>query len=280
VRKIQAIALVAFSGWAMMGCAEFFRQGTTTTNVGKIPAKDGKASMQALCDVQRTRTRAELLKRVQIEKFREVALKVSDEVTKDEIADLTRMEFTRRIGNDTWEIGRARGELIAEIYTGAIVRAGFKPEASEPFTGSDLSYTLAIDAGEAGMDPYAEFLEGNLSKNLGAEGTYAKVALAANANQSRYYVTLYEFSRYETHAGGTQIPIFTSTNLFDAASADLPRYCDSNVGTALSVEDFNTVGGLGSPSTEAPAPQPAPVPAPAPAPVPAPAPAPVPSPVS
>jgi hypothetical protein len=139
------------------------------------------------------------------------------------------------------------------------------------------------------MDPYAEFLEGNLSKTLGAEGSYSKVALAANANQSRYYVTLYEFSRYETQDNGTQTPVFNSTNLFDAASADLPRYCDSTVGTALNEEDFNTVGGLGSPAitdvppahpAPAPAPAPAPQPAPAPAPAPAPQPAPVPTPVS
>src|SRR5277367_2159091 len=110
-----------------MGCADFLREGATT-NFGSIPGKTVDRSLQALCDVDRARAKEEVLKRVQIEKFRSVALKVSASVTGDEVSDLTQIEQTRRQSDDdSWEIARARGELISEIYTGAIIRAGFSP---------------------------------------------------------------------------------------------------------------------------------------------------------
>lgn len=294
---------VVLSASVLSGCAPFLPMRTFGNLADRNdPSKKGGLATQALCDVDRVRARTELLKRIDIDKFREVAQKVSREVTQEEITDLRRLEVSRRSGTDgSSEIGRRRSELIGEIYTGAIIRAGYKPSATETIPGTDLSYTVGVDSSSSGTDMYAGLLVGHLSKEAGQEGKIAQISLATNPDQSRYYVELYEFSRYETQADGSHLPVYSTLSLYDYVDQAAPHYCEQ-VESALDQQEFNTISGVDGgavvtqpagppppapvPVVSAPAPAPerppvvAPVPMPLPPAVPVPAPAPVPAPIA
>jgi hypothetical protein len=231
----------------LTGC-ELFREyninnpSNEASKSASAASKAPKASDQTLCDVERTRARSEVLKRIQIENFRELALKVSRAVSSDEVKDLKKLEAVQFNGSD-WEIGRARGELVAQIYTDAIIRAGFLPPDLQTIPGTTLSATIGLDTISASNDRYAEFLVGTLENKLGEEGSIAKVSLAANPDQSRYFVRVYRLSRVETKRDGSLNPVFTTENLFDAAEERVPRTCDA-IETALNAEEFNTIPGL------------------------------------
>jgi hypothetical protein len=273
-RTILILPAWAILGLGLSGCADFFRDTATAARIVKGPSVIPATPEQTLCDVQRSRARIETLNRLSVEKFRQVALKVSQAITPEDVTTLAQIDSTRGTSDD--DMNRQRAEIIDDIYSAAIIRAGFSSPQSVPITGTELSATVGIDS--SGADSFAEFVTGRFGKDFGPEGSVAQVTLAANAAQTKYLVRIYHFVRYETQTNGTTRPIFTSETLFENAASQIPRTCDTQA-TRLDEDDFNTIPGLDNapgesgpivvePAPPVPAPQPVPAPAPAPAPAP------------
>lgn len=246
-RVLGPIAIIAL-GLVCASCTDLFPLTASRTSSA---APQGDKARQALCDVERSRARDDALKQFDVEIFRQAALKVSQALTADEISDLVRLTpppsdpSTNR--SPDWEVDRQRDQLVAQIYTDAIERAGDKQSDPQAVAGNTaLTYTTDVDA-SATDGPYAEFLVGQLSKTAPPAGAVAEVGLAALPDQSRYYVDVYTVSRYEIAADGTQQPVYDNESLYENASETIPRSCDG-VSTELDLGQFNTVPGLGSAS--------------------------------
>ncbi|MGZ3699016.1 MAG: hypothetical protein ACXWP5_12880, partial [Bdellovibrionota bacterium] len=214
--RVRGLVVMAVSVSALTGCGPLLF-GMGGNRIDPVQKAVVDVATQTLCDVDRARARTDLLKRMKVEQFREAALKVTKLVTPDEIADLRQLEASRRnAGIGSWEVARRRGELITEIYNAAIGRAGYKASEAISSRAGGISYTFAMDAGSAGSEPYALFMKGSLSQDPGAEGTISEITLGVNADQSRYYIGLNRFLRYDSQTDGTKVPIYSALSLLDA----------------------------------------------------------------
>src|SRR5689334_20606977 len=89
--RTSGIALSIVSIIALSGCQGMYRSTRFRAAAsGEIHVNE--PPYRAVCDVDRTRARAELLKQYEVETFRAVAQKVSHEISKDDILDLRRLE--------------------------------------------------------------------------------------------------------------------------------------------------------------------------------------------
>lgn len=269
--------------WGILFVGMFVSIGATScldfplvTTKGGVVAPQTNKDEQSLCDVRRNRARIETLQRTHIDRFREVALKISKMMTEEDVSSLVDL-FPPGAGSLDPEFLRQRNEIVSEIYTKTINRAGYTPPESQPLSDTGLSVTIGVDPVSSSDDRYTEFLVGRLANgNNLSEGDLYQVSLAADPRQDRYFVRLYLFSRYDVQADGTSRPILTSESLFDYATEQTPRSCDG-VPSALDLDAFNTIPGLGYDGSIEADPLPAPVSTRVPAPSPAVSPSPAPS---
>ena len=264
VDRFKAISVLSLGAFVFTGCTMTIKDGeysmvTSSTN------KRANSALRSICDVTRSRARIQLLKQLDIEKFRVVGLKISEEVSQDEIADLKRLEQAAMDPmNVTPEGAREGAELIHEIYTGAIFRAGLKPLATETIPGTAYSYTVGADDVTPMSGAYANIIVAHLGGE-GKPGQYYQLSLSASPDQSRYYVELFQITGYETQEDGSKTPIFSTSSLYDAVDAMTPHHC-TQVDSALSLSELNTIPGLKPGEGRADLP-PAPAPTAAPGPV-------------
>lgn len=243
MKKFEVSVFLAVSALGLSGCT----LGYTEMSSGSVSVKPKSESsaLRSICDVTRLRARGQLLKRIGIENFREIALKISDEITQDEIADLQRLDISKNGQADlTPEESRQRTGLINEIYTGAIRRAGLTPFSTEPIQGTDFTYHVGVDAVTIGTDSYASIVLGRLSGEADQQGRFSQLSLSASPNQSRYYVELYQVTGYEEQSDGNKRPVYSIMSLYDAVDAVTPRHC-AETKTALDLRAFNTIPGKG-----------------------------------
>lgn len=207
-----------------------------------IPQGATVSPYQDVCDVERLLLRAGMLERYQIETFRKIALKISQELTPDSIESLRRLEpGVHRTDEHDWEVKMRRGELIQEIYGAAIARAGLKKGVIEKIPESQMSFVADVLA--IADSPFIGVLSGRLSGEPEKLDVISHVSLAPNSQQSRYFVMLLKPYRFEIRADGSASPVFESLSLMKAVDEQLPEHCRS-AGTAFKYNEFNTVEGL------------------------------------
>jgi len=246
--KLRILVVALMCGSVFTGCANYL-MGRSLARNKNVPGASAQLdpvdlSTRALCDVTRARARMELLKRYDVDHFRAIMLKISKEVTSEEIDGLRKMADIQIPGRGLPPgLVTRRGELVSSIYKGALIRSGFKINSNEIIRENGVSYSIGIDPLSAGNDLYVILMQGHIAQTREEEGSITQVLLGVNPDQTRYYVGFNRFSRYETQADGTRVPVYESTSLADAAEESVPRYC-VQAGSALNVEEFNTIAGL------------------------------------
>jgi hypothetical protein len=206
------------------------------------------SALRNLCDVDRIRARTEALNRFEVDKLRGVAVKISKNVSQADISDLLRLEKARDNGRDLGSnIHKRRIELIEQIYSEAISRAGFKAGSSSKLEDSELQYAVEVDPLSSGNESYVNLVRGQLELSRGIEGNrvgaVSEVALGVYPDQTRYWVTLSRIYRFDTQPGGLLSPLYELVSLSQYIEEMLPSQCAS-VGSSLDPESFNTVSGL------------------------------------
>jgi hypothetical protein len=212
------------------------------------PSDSADSALRNLCDVDRIRARTEALNRFEVEKLRGVAIKISKNVSQADISDLLRLEKARENGRDlNSNIHKRRVELIEQIYSEAISRAGYKIGNRTKLEDSNLQYAVEVEPLSSGNDRYVNLVRGQPESSRGIEGNrvgaVSEVALGAYPDQTRYWITLSRIYRFETQPGGLLSPLYELISLSQYVEEMLPSQCAS-VGSSLDPDSFNTVSGL------------------------------------
>ncbi len=248
MKTFKSVVALVLSPVAFSGCMLTLQDGASPAPQTQAQAqtpKKMKSALQSVCDVTRLRAREQILKRIEIEKLRTVALKVSHELSKDELSSLELLNpSAENSAQDlSLQAARERAELIAAIYNGAIRRSGTNLSSGETPIQPGLSYTVGIDPVTSGEDSYTSIVFGHYKPIDSQNVLFEQVALAPTPDQSRYYVELYQVGGLETRADENRPPVYTTLSLFDAVDAAVPSYC-SQIESALNMKDFNTVPGI------------------------------------
>jgi hypothetical protein len=214
------------------------------SSVGRSSDESQDWALRNLCDVDRVRARSEVLRRFEVDRFRDIALRISKNLTRADVTDLLRLASARDPGPG---MRKRRVDLIGQIYSDAIARAGYRAGFSSRFEDSPWSYVVEIDPLSSGNDLYVNLVTGNVKPDaglgVGEAGAVEEVILGAYPDQSRYWITLSRVYRTESQPGGGATSLYEGVSLSQYVDEMLPRQC-APVGSGLDPESFNTVAGL------------------------------------
>lgn len=250
IRGNEVLSIWLLIVFALGGCAWPLERRTRVT-AGDRAGMATDLALRNLCDVDRIRARSDFLAGIEVDRFRQVALKISKAITSEDIDELRRLGDVGEVGKDLDStLRKRRAELIEQIYSTATSHAGFKLGVNEKIESTELSFSVDIDPLSSGNDPYVNLVKGYLPEKTSESsrsgvGTIVNVILGAYPDQSRYHVHLLRVYRMDSRADGTPVPLYEALSLTQYIQELLPRQCVS-AGSSLDLESFDTLAGLSS----------------------------------